>query len=255
VNFQTATPAEIDTAWAAINGRIAVASADAARLTALIERYEKSYYYTDRIPALRTELDQAEAAEWAAIAETVPFRAEWERRGGWTRYFLVDNTGGHVHPDTNCSTCFPTTEYAFLPEQSGLTAAELVEMAGEKACTVCFPWAPVDTLRRSTKLEAPARKAAREAREAKAAAAAAKKAKNAIPATRIVTQGSWKETLETISAARTRLTDHYQYTVEFGWDEFITAGLDDLVQVVATKESKTTEQVITEARTRAAKRK
>lgn len=254
MNFQTATPAEIDTDWAAINARIAAARADAQRLTSLIKRYSDSDYYADRIPGLNAELEQAEAAEWAAIAETVPHQTEWNRRGGWTRYFLVDNANGHVHPDTNCSTCFPTTQYAFLPEQSGLTAPELVELAGEKACTVCFPWAPVDTLRRSTKLEAPARKAAREAREAKAAAAAAKKAAKAIPATTITTQGSWTDKLETISAARSRLTDHYQYVEVFGWSEFITAGLDDLVQVIATKEGKTTDEVIAEARKRAAKR-
>jgi hypothetical protein len=87
----------------------------------------------------------------------------------------VTNTGGHVHKSRSCETCFVTTQYAWLTEQSGMSAEALVELAGESACTVCFPWAPVSTLNKPSRLEAPERKAAREAREAEKAARLAKK--------------------------------------------------------------------------------
>ena len=110
-------------------------------------------------------------------AEAAPYETEYARRP-WTRAFLVDNTNGHVHKNMRCSTCFPTTRYTWLPSYSGAEETKIVEDAGEKACTVCFPSAPVDILRRPSKMEAPAKKKAREeraaAREKKAAEALVK---------------------------------------------------------------------------------
>lgn len=110
-------------------------------------------------------------------AEAAPYETEYLRRP-WTRAFLVDNTNGHVHKDMRCSTCFPTTRYTWLPAYSGSTEKKIVEDAGEAACTVCYPSAPVDVLRRPSKMEAPAKKKAREeraaAREKKAAETLAK---------------------------------------------------------------------------------
>jgi hypothetical protein len=40
-----------------------------------------------------------------------PLHEEFVRRGGWTRAFLVTNTGGHVHRTMDCRTCFPTTQF------------------------------------------------------------------------------------------------------------------------------------------------
>lgn len=105
-------------------------------------------------------------------AEAAPYETEYSRRP-WTRAFLVDNTNGHVHKNMRCSTCFPTTRYTWLPSYSGAEETKIVEDAGEKACTVCYPSSPVDVLRRPSKMEAPAKKKAREeraaAREKKAA--------------------------------------------------------------------------------------
>lgn len=91
----------------------------------------------------------------------------------WNRYFLVTNAGGHVHRDMSCSTCFPTTEYAWLPELSGCDEAEMITEFGEKACTVCFPGAPA-----SPAYHAPGRRdrAAQEVRQAEKDARAAEKA-------------------------------------------------------------------------------
>lgn len=62
---------------------------------------------------------------------------------GWSRFFLVQNSGGHIHRDMSCGTCFPTTQYAWLTELSGLTEADAVDEYGEILCSVCYPSAPV----------------------------------------------------------------------------------------------------------------
>ena len=67
-----------------------------------------------------------------------------ERYTGWSRFFLVNNVGGHIHSSMSCSTCRPTTEFSWLPTLSGLTEAEAVAEHGAILCTVCFPSAPVE---------------------------------------------------------------------------------------------------------------
>lgn len=96
------------------------------------------------------------------------YEDEYRDRGGWTRGFLVTSSNGHVHKTRHCSTCLPTTEFALLPHYSGGTEEQLVSDAGEKACTTCYPSAPVDQLARASRLVGD------EAREAREAAAARK---------------------------------------------------------------------------------
>lgn len=120
--------------------------------------------------ALRARLEVLDA-EAAAIA------TEYRRRGGWTRSYLV--SGGHLHKTTACSTCYPTTSFYFLPALSGSDEAQIVEEAGERACTVCFPSAPVDVLRRPSALRTPD-EAKAEAERAEREQARAKRAAEAI---------------------------------------------------------------------------
>lgn len=156
MNLTTATPAEIDAELAEIYGRIYTAQAawlgakkrlaDMTRANDVnVSRF--AYRYTDADFAKAQErIETTEAALDAVRAETAPYDAEYDRRGGWTRAFLVTTTGvGHVHSSTRCSTCFPTTEFGWLTELSGKTEAEIVAAAGADACTVCYPSAPVDT--------------------------------------------------------------------------------------------------------------
>lgn len=89
--------------------------------------------------------------------------------GRWSRFVLVP--GGHLHRGFYCPTLHSTTVTGLMPEYSGADEAEIVDLAGEVACTVCFPSAPVD---RPTRI--PSLVAEREAREAAAAEKAAKKA-------------------------------------------------------------------------------
>jgi hypothetical protein len=287
VDLTTATPTEIDTAiYAALvkeadlERKARVAQAAVIR----IDELKDDPYYSKRpgySPERRAELVaeitvlEQQAAD-LRDAEITPRNAEHFRRGGWTRYYLVTNSNGHVHKDRSCERCFHDTQYAWLYEQSGLSAEELVELAGEKACTVCFPWAPVDTLKQKTRLEAPERKAARLEREAKKAAVAAKKAAKAItnpdgsplqvfdchiPERHVRVRGQIVvheahdrfETIETLHAARGWLTDAYESWR--GGAKRLPENVHLVGKAVAAKEGKTYEQVIEEAKKRAAKRK
>jgi hypothetical protein len=84
----------------------------------------------------------------AAIKVTaLPYDAEFTRRGGWSRFFLVTSSDGHIHSSMNCSTCNPRTTYAWYPEFSGQTMAEAIAAWDERGsaevlCTTCFPDAP-----------------------------------------------------------------------------------------------------------------
>ncbi len=123
-------------------------------------------------------LDKAKAKVAEIRAQAEVFDAEFERRGGWTRAFLAKSANGHVHNGMNCSTCNKMgqrTEFGWFPQYSGRPEAEIVEDAGERACTTCYPTAPVSVLNRPTKFfteDEIAKAKAREEREAKRAAAA-----------------------------------------------------------------------------------
>lgn len=62
----------------------------------------------------------------------------------WNRAWIVVTNGkGHVHKTTSCTTCYATTRFQLLPQCSALTESEIVWLAGERACTICYPSAPV----------------------------------------------------------------------------------------------------------------
>jgi hypothetical protein len=103
-------------------------------------------------------------AEWQTVfnawLETLDTIAEVQHRVsalenvhtvyGWSRAFIV--SGGHVHKTMSCHTCYSTTVFYGVPQCSGMDEDEIVELAGERACTVCYPTAPVDVLKRKTQL-------------------------------------------------------------------------------------------------------
>jgi hypothetical protein len=64
----------------------------------------------------------------------------------WNRAFYVP--AGHVHKSRDCSTCYASTEFTWLPKYSGGSEEEIVNDAGEEACTVCYPSAPAEVLNR-----------------------------------------------------------------------------------------------------------
>lgn len=156
---------------------------------------------------------------------------EYDRRGGWTRAWLV--TDGHVHRSRNCSTCNngeQPTRFCWLPEMSGKKEEEIVEAAGDRACTVCYPSAPV-----ARGLSAPAsslstqeerdREEARQERERARQEKAAKAALNAITNVdgtplrdEVDGQGRQRGSIvKTIRTARSELKRECWY--QYAWDD------------------------------------
>jgi len=89
--------------------------------------------------------------------------AEWFRRDGWTRKWLVVSSSGHLHAHTECSTCNngkQRTAFALWYQLSGLTEAEAItalETRADALCSVCYPTAPV-AAKRTNVTKAQARK-------------------------------------------------------------------------------------------------
>jgi hypothetical protein len=83
-------------------------------------------------------------ADLAAIREQEkPLEALYNAQP-WSRFFLCNAHGGHIHSTLSCSTTFASTAFSWLPSLSGLTEAEAVEEYGAILCTVCYPSAPVE---------------------------------------------------------------------------------------------------------------
>ena len=196
-NLPAATPVQIDTVLADIWGRYylvmdkveqkrAYRKDYADRLAAVdAGKYRWSYSDSDRTRdtngVAKMDAQIAELLEQGdtILAEADPYEAEFARRGGWTRAYLVTTSGrGHVHRTRACTTCYPTTRFSWIIDFSGATEDDVVQAAGSGACTVCFPSAPVEYLSRPCTIEDPKAKEARLEREqAKAARDAAKAAK------------------------------------------------------------------------------
>lgn len=189
MNITTATPAEIDTVLAEIwerreDARFAgiMAAHSLREAEAKVEKYSQEgaaswnlSSWERQVTDLTAKIEAAQVAFRAAVVEAAPYEDEFDRRGGWTRAYKVLNSNGHVHTSMDCSTCFATTRFGWLPQVSGLDESEIVDMAGEGACTICYPSAPAigpNTL--YTPVEA-AERAARAAEKAEKAAAKAAK--------------------------------------------------------------------------------
>ncbi len=78
---------------------------------------------------------EAVRAEYTALEETYT---------GWSRFFLVTSSKGHIHSSMSCSTCRMSTTYGWLPHLSDHTEADAVEALGPSLCSVCYPTAPLE---------------------------------------------------------------------------------------------------------------
>lgn len=87
---------------------------------------------------LLTEFDAATAALDAITARMQPLEAQYQARR-WARFFLVQNNDGHIHRERDCSTCYSTTSFVWLPQLSGCDEAAAVAVHGPMLCSVCFP--------------------------------------------------------------------------------------------------------------------
>lgn len=209
----TMTPVEVDTFLAENWGK-------QERLRATIRGYEPylGEFYRGR-PVREWDRERAETAIAEARgtldelrAEAAPYEARYAT-DQWDRYFLVTNGNGHVHRGMDCTTCYPTTQYAWLIELADCDEAAMVADCGEKACTVCFPDAPSEYARlkaaglltRTERLTADERAAVAAEKAAKAAAKAAKAITNP-DGTELRLTGRWGDTIRTEVTARRELT-------------------------------------------------
>lgn len=149
IDLTALTPPELDERFVAAWDRIAQARTAYDYFKAQVAEGKTYYDYEARANDEYEKLVEAQNDQ--AVLD-----AEWERRGGWSRYWLVTNLDGHVHRDTSCSTTYPTTQWALVTGLSGLTENEMVEQVGHRACTVCYPDAPVHPKYRATLAEAEA---------------------------------------------------------------------------------------------------
>lgn len=160
IDLTTATPAQVDEAWAEAMAPAYRIDATLSEARASLRRYQKWNQTPDRLVERIMEL---EAQLFEAREAGEPFDAEYERRGGWTRYLLVANANGHVHRSPgSCSTLHPTTLVQPIFALSGATVDEVIAQLGTTACSVCFPSAPVET-RADRERKSAAAKAARDA--------------------------------------------------------------------------------------------
>lgn len=186
MSIESMSPPEIDGQIAELGIALAKVHAEAAGVEGRLARSEAAKRPWDRLSATEVEKLQDRLAELADQAGSLnaamrPYEEEYARRGGWTRAYLVQNPGGHLHKATSCSTCYPTTQFAWLTYLSGQDEAGIVEEAGERACTVCYPQAPVNVLQRASRLRPDVEARAEiETRRSEKAQKAAEKAAKAI---------------------------------------------------------------------------
>lgn len=159
-DLSTQTPAEIDTALADIYTRYYSVVTKIEQHDKWIEDMEQgiskhesgehgyrySSYTPERLHDLLSKRDSLTAQTFSILAESNPYEDEFDRRP-WSRFFLVDNHGGHVHSSRRCSTCNNgkyMTRFGWLPTLSGQTEEQAVAEQGAILCTVCYPSAPVE---------------------------------------------------------------------------------------------------------------
>jgi hypothetical protein len=160
------TPVEIDTALARFYRSRSDLKFSIDRLRRSIVAYAEHSYYAKRKEEAEAEVQDL-TLELIVLSKKIELLES--RYTGWSRAFLVSNSNGHIHSSTICSTCFETTQYVWITDLSGKDRLEIAGLAGEKACSVCYPDAPSEYFLRKCQIEDPAVVKAREERaEAKA---------------------------------------------------------------------------------------
>lgn len=155
MDLSTKTPVEIDTTLAEIYGRYYDKQGEIARQAGYADDLRKglekkaqgdltySLYTQEQLDDTLRKVESLWEQASAILGEASPYNAEYNRRP-WTRFFLVQNNGGHIHSSQDCSTCYSTTRFGWLPNLSGQTEPEAVAAHGAILCTVCYPTAPVE---------------------------------------------------------------------------------------------------------------
>jgi hypothetical protein len=216
-DLTTATPPDIDAELARIGGEMDKHHANIQRAQRTIQLEldhpaPSGDVNQTRIDQAQTVIDRGWAACAALLAELAPLDREFHRRGTWTRYFLVDNDNGHVHRNASNSACSrqPSTRHIWLTDQSGRPEGDLVADAGERACAVCFPWAPVEHLSRPSMFRTPTeleRQSRAAEREKRAVEKRAKAITNPDGSPLRIKSGNYFDTVRTTRAAEIEVVD------------------------------------------------
>lgn len=176
--------------------------------------------YVQKIDAKIENIKERQA--WVSV-ELNELNTVWMEEGRWTRAFLVVNSNGHVHNSMDCNTCFPSTRFEWLTQYSSDNENTIVALAGELACTVCYPSAPADILNQPATIQSKNR-AEKEAASAKAAegkAARAAKAKASAPTASgeaLLVPATWSDRMEAIKTERTAVSTWYGAQDSIEWD-------------------------------------
>lgn len=117
---------------------------DVAKLMVMAEARAAASVSSWNAGVYRQTIASYEDAKFVADAARECYVEAEKQYEGWTRFFWVANTGGHIHESMRCRTCYPTTRFVWNPKLSGLTEAEAVAALGPKLCSVCYPSAPVE---------------------------------------------------------------------------------------------------------------
>lgn len=195
-----------------------------------IQLYRKLTMAHDELDWLQDELKVLEL-------ESLPYENEYVRRGGWNRVFLATSSKGHAHNGQNCSTCHhgeSRTGFVWLTRYSGKSEEEIVADAGERACTTCYPSAPVNA--KGTKMFTPdeeeAQKARQEREEAKVQRAAKTASKAITSPDGTPLKGRW-DTIRTEREAQIQAVDAIKDALKL-WESMVLEplfeahpGLDD----------------------------
>lgn len=201
-----------------------------------------------------TELAAAEAEAVRINLGIQALNEVWAANGRWSRFYLVTNTNGHIHSSMNCSTCFNSTQFAFLPNLSGLDEAAAVTDQGEILCSICFPSAPVAW----TTGESKATKEARAERAAVKAAKDAKKLETALLPDGTDLRLPDQKRIKTLRSAKMWLTDAASWNRGRAPADFHPSYTADVVALVAdavaAKTGDPVAQVLADAAKRSAKR-
>jgi hypothetical protein len=206
-----------------------------------MNRLESSQWDREQVAGYLTEIDEINN-NIKIINEELRGLHEVYAQHEWSRFYLVVASNGHIHHTTSCHTCYETTQFTWVTELSGLTEQDAVTQEGEILCSICFPTAPVNWTTGVGRRIA----GAREERERKKQERLEKKLAKALLPTgqplRVVeypTRG-WTTDLSTLAAAKKWLTGHVANRSQF-------PDFDKVVDAVANKENKTTDDVIAEA--------
>lgn len=246
---------------------------------AALDRYERNLERTgesapgvrrieDAIDRLRNQIDDLTDEAHRLLELQIAPEAEYESRGRWSRAFLV--TGGHLHSSMGCSTCNrdgKRTRFTWMTQLSGASEDEIVEAAGDRACTTCYPSAPMDVLSRPSALrtreeeEAAAQRAERDEERARKAAEREAKGITTPDGEPLRSPGRYGRVIATLRAAEIELTDtilRYEVREWYRQDqEALDEGLlwrDQLVDAIAAKKGIPAVDVLSEAKEKAAKK-